>query len=189
MFGAMGYQGNITIQDAPRIQGDIVTKRVPILERPRRPTRDEKDRPMRKFYKHGQAATGDTSFEVCEVDSTFRFIAQIDNLSYAEWGLFYTALGRHPAYPFNFKIGGAKPRGFGSVELTIEEVHIDDQQRERYLHWDALPDTVKKDDELKTWIDNCCRSAGNSLIQSTQLQELIRELESIDTNKCPNGNY
>ena len=98
-------------------------------------------------------------------------------------------MGRHPAYPFNLKIGGAKPRCFGSVEFNIEEVHVDDQQRERYLLWDAQPDTVKKDDELKTWIDKCCGSAGNSLIQKTQLQELVEELESIETNNCPDGNY
>ena len=41
MFGAMGYQGNITLQDAPFIQGKIVTKGVPLLQRPQRPTPDE----------------------------------------------------------------------------------------------------------------------------------------------------
>ena len=189
MFGAMGYKGNIMIQDAARIQGKIVTKRVPLLERPRHPARDEKGRPMRKFYKHGEVTTGNTSFEGCEVDSTFQFIVQIDNLSYAEWGLFYTALGKHADHPFNLKIGGAKPRCFGSVKFNIKEVHIDDQQRERYLHWDAQSYTVKKDYELNTWIDKCCESAGKSLIQWTQLQELIKELEPIETNKCPDGNY
>ena len=189
MFGAMGYQGNITIQDAPLIQGEIVTKRVPLLQPPRHPARDEKSRPMRKFYKHGEVATGNTAFEACEVDSTFQFTVQINNLSYAEWGLFYTALGKHADHPFNLKIGGAKPRCFGSVTFNIEEVHIDDQRRERYLHWDAQSDTMKKDDELNTWINKCCESAGTSLIQWTQLQELIKGLESVESNKCPDRNY
>lgn len=189
MFGAMGYQGNIAIQDAPRIQGDIVTKRVPILERPRHPSHDEQGRPMRKFYKHGEVATGKTAFEACEKDSTFRFNVQIDNLSYAEWGLFFTALGKHPEHPFNIKIGGAKPRCFGSVHFTIDEIHIDDQQRKRYLHWDVQSDTVKRDNELQTWIDTCCASAGNSFIQQNQLQTLIEEIKPPDNGKCPERNY
>ena len=189
MFGAMGYQGNIAIQDAPLIQGNVETRRVPILERPRLPTTDNQGRPMRKFYKHGEVATGETAFEACDVDSTFQFSVKIDNLSYAEWGLFFTALGKHPEHPFNLKIGGAKPRCFGSVDFNITEIHVDDQQRERYLQWDSQSDTVKRDDELQIWIANCCRSAWNSLIQRNQLQTLIEEIEPPDTNNCPERNY
>ena len=35
MFGAMGFQSNIAIQDAPLIKGQIVTKYVPELYKPR----------------------------------------------------------------------------------------------------------------------------------------------------------
>ena len=189
MFGAMGYQGNIAIQDAPHIQGDIVTKRVPILERPRHPSRDEQGRPMRKFYKHGEVATGSTAFEACEVGSTFQFSVKIDNLSYAEWGLFFTALGEHPEHPFNIKIGGAKPRCFGSVEFNIHKIQLDDKQKDRYLHWDSQPDTVKKDSDLRTWIEKCCESASRTLIQQNQLQTLIEEIKPPDNGKCPERNY
>lgn len=189
MFGAMGYQGNIAIHDAPLIQGNIETRRVPILERPRRYTTDNQGRPMRKFYKHGEVAIGETAFEVCEVDSTFQCSVKIDNLSYAEWGLFFTALGKHPERPFNLKIGGAKPRCFGSVDFNIDEIHIDDQQRERYLQWDSQSNTVKKGNDLETWMNNCFEKAKNSLIQWNQLQTLIEEIEPPDTNNCPERNY
>ena len=99
MFGAMGYQGNIAIQDAPLIQGNIVTKRVPILERPRRYNTDNQGRPMRKFYKHGEVAIGETAFEACGVDSTFRFEVQIANLSYAEWGFILYSVGKTSTIP------------------------------------------------------------------------------------------
>lgn len=189
MFGAMGFQGNITIQDAQFIQGKVEAKRVPLLQRPRRYTADGQGRPMRKFYKHGEVATGNTAFEACEKDSTFRFNVQIDNLSYAEWGLFFTALGKHPGHPFNLKIGGAKPRCFGSVEFNIDEVNIADNHQDRYLTWDAHTDTVHKDNDLKMWINSCCESAENSLIQLDQLQTLIEEIKPPENGKCPERNY
>ena len=188
MFGAMGFQGNIAIQDAPHIEGKIVTKCVPELHPPQTYSIDAQDRLMRKFYKHGKVATGETPFETCEVGSTFQFDVQIDNLSYAEWGLFFTALGLHPDYPFNLKIGGAKPRGFGSVKFQIDKVHIDDKQH-RYLQWGGQLDTVKETNDLNVWMNNCFEKAKSSLIQVNQLRTLIDNIESPDTYDCPEDDY
>ena len=104
-------------------------------------------------------------------------------------GLFFTALGKHPQYQFNLKIGGAKPRCFGSVGFKIDEIHIDDQQRERYLQWDSQSDTVKKGNDLERWMNNCFEKAKNSLIQWKQLETLIEEVKPPDTNNCPKRNY
>ena len=60
MFGAMGFQGNIAIQDAPHIHGEIGTEYVPELFSPRRYQRRMQDIPGRKFYMHGEVATGET---------------------------------------------------------------------------------------------------------------------------------
>ena len=57
MFGAMGFQSNIAIQDAPHIDGEIVTKPVPELYSPRQ-QRQMRDIPGRKFYMHGEVASG-----------------------------------------------------------------------------------------------------------------------------------
>ena len=108
MFGAMGFRGNVAIQDAPQIDGKIVTKRVPELYAPRY-QRGMRHIPGRKFYMHGQVASGETPVEACEVGSKFRFVVQVDNLTHAEWGLLFTALGHHPEHPFKIKIGGVKP--------------------------------------------------------------------------------
>ncbi len=189
IFGAMGFQGNIAIQDAPRIEGKIVTKFVPELHSPQCYDVDEENRPMRKFYKHGKVATGETPIEACEVGSTFRFNVQIDNLSYAEWGLFFTALGLHPDYKFNLKIGGAKPRCLGSVEFKIDKVQLDDKQQDRYFQWGAQIDTEKTDHELKTWMNNCFEKAKDTLIQEKQLQILIDNMETPTTYDCPEDDY
>ena len=92
-------------------------------------------------------------------------------------------------HPFNLKIGGAKPRCFGSVEFNIDEVNIADNHQDRYLTWDAHTDTVHKDNDLKMWINSCCESAENSLIQLDQLQTLIEEIKPPENGKCPERNY
>lgn len=191
MFGGLGFQSNIAIQDAPHIEeeGKIVTKYVPPLYRPKRYHPNEQGRPMRKFYKHGKVATGKTPFEACEVGSKFRFDVQVDNLSYAELGLFFTALGQHPKHQFNLKIGGAKPRCFGSVNFQIDDVHIYDKPKERYLDWDFNPETMKTGEDLKKWMGNCIDKATNSLLQVNQLQTLIDDIQPTNDGNCPDGVY
>jgi len=120
MFGAMGFQGNMSIQDAPRTEGDIVTKHVPELYAPGRGQRIMREVPGRKFYMHGEVATGNTPVEACEEGTQFRFVMQVDNLKQSEWGLLFTALGHHPNHPFKIKIGGAKPVCFGSIDIQID---------------------------------------------------------------------
>ena len=92
MFGAMGFQSNIAIQDAPQIDGQIVTKFVPELYRPRH-QRGSRQIPGRKFYMHGEIASGETPVEACEIGSRFRFVVQVDNLTQAEWGLLLYCVG------------------------------------------------------------------------------------------------
>ena len=127
MFGAMGFQGNIAIQDAPKTEGNIVTKHVPELYAPGRGQRNMREVPGRKFYMHGKEATGNTPVEACEKDTQFRFVMQVDNLKQSEWGLLFTALGHHPNYPFKLKIGGAKPVCFGSIDIQIDEIKVQEQ--------------------------------------------------------------
>ena len=190
MFGAMGFQGNIAIQDALHIDGQIVTKLVPSLYAPRRyQTDDQNNLPMRKFYMHGEVASGRTPVEACKEDSKFRFSVQIDNLKEAEWGLLFTALGHHPEYPFKLKIGGAKPACFGSVDFQIEEIHIQQQTQERYLDWDFQQDIVKKDNDLETWMDKCIAEATNSLIQMNLLKAVAEILQFHKNRNCPSRLY
>ena len=188
MFGAMGFQSNIAIQDAPRIEGQIVTKYVPEFYSPRQ-QRGIRHIRGRKFYKHGEIATGETPVEACEKDSKFRFVVQVDNLTQAEWGLFLTALGHHPAHPFKLKIGGAKPACFGSIDIEIDEIQVEEQSQQRYLDWNIQSESAKIGEQLDTWESECVNAATNSLIKVDLLAKLAEILRYSNDRNCPSGLY
>ena len=188
MFGAMGFQANIAIQDAPKTEGQIVTMLVPELYRPRH-QRGIQHIPGRKFYRHGQVASGDTPVEACEVGSKFRFVAQIDNLTLAEWGLFFTALGHHHEHPFKLKIGGAKPVCFGSIDIQIENLQITGETPDRYLSWNVQPEAVKTSERLEAWKHAATNQATHSLIKQNLLTELAQILRYPNDRNCPSGLY
>ena len=190
MFGAMGFQGNISIQDAPRSEGDIVTKHVPELYAPGRGQRSMREIPGRKFYMHGEVATGSTSVQACEKETQFRFVMQVDNLKQSEWGLLFTALGHHPNHSFKLKIGGAKPVCFGSIDFQIDEIQVQEQTRNRYLNWDVPQDFTMTDETLQTWTQTCIENAEiDRLIQQELLLKLTEILKYPNDRNCPTGLY
>lgn len=190
MFGAMGFQGNISIQDAPKTEGNIVTEHVPELYAPGRGQRRMRDVLGRKFYMHGEVASGDTPVEACEKESTFSFVLQVDNLRKSEWGLLFTALGHHPNHSFKLKIGGAKPVCFGSIDIQIEEIQVQEQTRDRYLHWDATQDAAMTNEQFGKWTQTCIDSAENDrLIQQELLSQLAQILKYPNDRNCPSGMY
>ena len=189
MFGAMGFQSNIAIQDALHIDGQIGTERVPELYSPR-PQRGMRDIPGRKFYMHGEVASGETPVEACEKGSKFRFVVQMDNLTQAEWGLFFTALGHHHEHPFKLKIGGIKPACFGSIDFQIDEIHVEEQTRDRYLDWDVQSESAKIGEQLEAWKSECItHAATDSLIKSDLLTKLAQILKYPNDRNCPSGLY
>ena len=189
MFGAMGFQSNIAIQDASQTKGQIITKFVPELFAPGRYQRSIEGIPGRKFYMHGQITSGETPVEACEVGSKFRFVVQIDNLTRAEWGLFFTALGHHPDYPFKLKIGGAKPACFGSIDLQTERIQVEEQTRARYLDWDVQPESAKTGEQLEVWKRECTDQATDLLIKLDLLTQLAQILRYPNDRNCPSGLY
>lgn len=188
MFGAMGFQGKVAIQDSPKTHGTLTTKPIPELYRPRN-QHSARDIPGRKFYKHGTVATGKTPVEACDIGTKFRFVVQVNNLTKAEWGLLFTAFGHHPAHPFKLKIGGAKPVCFGSIDIQIEKVQVEEQARERYLTWDVQPETEKIAERLETWKGTCISEATNTLIDQDLLAELAQILRQPKDRNCPSGLY
>ena len=189
MFGAMGFQGNIAIQDALHIHGEIGTEYVPELFSPGRYQRRRQDIPGRKFYMHGEVASGETPVEACKKESKFRFVIQVDNLKQSEWGLLFTALGHHHEHPFKLKIGGAKPVCFGSIDIQIDEIHVAEQNRERYLNWNVQQETARSGEHLEIWKRECTDQATNSIIKQDLLTELAQILRFPNDRNCPSELY
>lgn len=189
MFGAMGFQGNIAIQDAPHIEGEIGTEYVPELYAPGRYQRRMRDIPGRKFYMHGEVASGETPVEACRTGSKFRFVIQVDNLKKSEWGLLFTALGHHPNHSFKLKISGAKPVCFGSIDIQIDEVGVEEQTHDRYLDWDVQLEAARSGEQLEAWKHECTNQAANSLIKQDLLTELAQILRYPNDRNCPSGLY
>ena len=191
MFGAMGFQGNIAIQDAPHIDGQIGTELVPELFSPGRYRRRIQDIPGRKFYMHGEVASGETPVEACKKGSKFRFVIQVDNLKQSEWGLLFTALGHHHEHPFKLKIGGAKPVCFGSIDIQLEKIQVEEQTRDRYLDWNVQSESARIGEQLEAWKRECTNEATDSLIKRdllTPLAQILRYSNDNDRN-CPSGLY
>lgn len=189
MFGAMGFQGNIAIQDAPHTEGEIGTEFVPELYAPGRYQRRTRDIPGRKFYMHGEVAAGETPVEACKKGSKFRFVIQVDNLKKSELGLLFTALGLHPDHPFKLKIGGAKPVCFGSIDIQIDEIQVEEQTRARYLDWNVQLEAARSGEQLEAWKRECTNQATNSLIKQDLLTELAQILRYPNDRNCPSGLY
>ena len=189
MFGAMGFQGNIAIQDAPQIEGEIGTEFVPELYAPGRYQRRMQDIPGRKFYMHGEVASGETPVEACKKGSKFRFVIQVDNLKKSEWGLLFTALGHHPDHPFKLKIGGAKPVCFGSIDVQIDEIQVAEQTRNHYLDWDVQSGSTRIGEQLEAWKRECTNQATDSLIKRDLLTDLAQTLRYPNDRNCPSGLY
>ena len=170
------------------MKGQIATRLVPELYRPR-PKGGMRNIPGRKFYMHGEVASGETPVEACEIGSKFRFVVQVDNLTQAEWGLFFTALGHHPDHPFKLKIGGIKPACFGSIDFQIEQIQVEEQTRDRYLNWNVESESAKTGEQLEAWKRECIGLSTESLINPDLLTKLAQILHHSNDRNCPSGMY
>jgi hypothetical protein len=135
----MGYEGQIRFADAVLIKGGFRYLSVPSLFPPRTDARLYRDRNGRvrgrKFYFHGQPASGNLPLEVCAAASVFRLRLHFSNLVESELGLLLLALGQGDS-PMDLKLGGAKPVCCGSMEVQVKTVQTRDGTSDA-LDWDS----------------------------------------------------
>lgn len=194
IFGAMGFRGRVSFSDAlpqERVQTEIV--QIGALFKPHfKPKKHE----GRKFYQSGRAAfSKDTApkknhqfLEVVPEGTKFTTTLSFENLTEGELGLVFSALGwgleKGKAAPLFFpKIGGAKPRCFGSVCFEIEQISLLSSLRLRPLEKDAM----------FLFIAQCLERAKKEGLLVEGSWEILKEELQRPTNpesaECPHGIY
>jgi CRISPR/Cas system CSM-associated protein Csm3 (group 7 of RAMP superfamily) len=191
LFGAMGFEGRVRFSDAPQsVGGGLIAFR----PAPNQPNRDfSRDHPIhsdkyyqteggnsgqiigRKLYLHyGQPEDQRVKYEpieVCARDSVFTFKVEFESLKNDELGLLITALGQGDGVKA-FKIGGSKPFGYGTVEVTncSGTVWNEASRKERCLSWDE--NSVESQDWVKLSQSAIAAAQANGLVLARQLNEL-----------------
>lgn len=149
IFGAFGYQGALSFADAIIVPSDTPPEihLAPQLFAPRTQsphTYFDGSRPKgRKFYFHGPIITGDTPIEVCPAGSQFNLLLRFSDLTRADLGLVLAAMGlsNQAEERFRLKIGGGKPAGLGSIEISAPTLSAQ-RGTQRYTDPDAAPEQL-----------------------------------------------
>ena len=167
MFGALDWQGLVHFTDARCMQAKSATGFMPSLYQPR-PERkayfEENGKAAgRKFYHHAREAIdgGNRGTPVQQAGTEYGFKTELQflNLSQAQLGTLLISLGQDADYPMALKLGGGKPVGLGTVEVTVTEAEVSQNVRDRYTQYE-IPEAAKlKGDALAAFIQDGVKAA------------------------------
>ena len=178
LFGAQDYQGHVSFEDAVAPKGSLVLLDTPLLWTPARGGHGLPPRYLqgnqargRKFYRHARPPSGADPRACIKSGAELPLRIHFLNLSEAELGVLFTALGLHPDHPFPIKLGGGKPVGLGSVQVKCQRINL-------LQGADALKATGRlgqaktfAGDDLNDFLTQCA-NAANALIDGDALGEL-----------------
>ncbi|MCT7971065.1 RAMP superfamily CRISPR-associated protein [Laspinema olomoucense] len=198
VFGAMDWQGVVEFSDSQCISAKYGAGFMPSLYRPRP---DETRRYFdtrgmakgRKFYYHTDrpASPGQNKgipVQQAGTQLTFSTRVQLTNLTPAELGVLFIALGQDSQYPMALKIGGGKPIGMGTMTVAVTELKKPDNLRDRYLSYNPESESMTGK-PLQDFLGTAMQQAHNQLIQKQQLEQLHRVLFYPTTRQPPQGIY
>lgn len=194
IFGALDWQGLVTFRDAICVQSGFAPGFMPSLYRPRADQRDDYFKPVaRKFYYHAAKAVTAVQrgipVQQASAQYVFKTDLQIQNLSQAEVGTLFVALGQDPQYPFALKIGAGKPIGMGSVMVKIKGMDKPESIEQRYRDYDDSSTQLTGDALEKFMTETIATAHRQKLIELTQLQQLQRILCYPTDRSAPTGMY
>lgn len=129
LFGALSYLGRLTFEDAvisnPQSAYITIFQRTePRFAAPESEVEREKSFEFRKFYMGLAQRARIQDHERLEVLKPGLFcplLIRLSNVQDWEMGLLILSLGAAPGMEFNWKLGGAKNRGFGLVSLRLRD--------------------------------------------------------------------
>ena len=198
VFGALDWQGLVHFTDAICESTQSVTGFMPSLYRPRPDERDAyfngKQAAGRKFYRHAVKAVDGgsrgTPVQQAGTEFTFKTELHFKNLTEAQLGTLLVALGQDPQYPMALKLGGGKPVGLGTVQVTIPKLEVTQDVRDRYSSY-TLPEAETLTGEAVIgFIQQAVQAAKtNKLVELPQLEALADILKWPTDWTAPEGMY
>lgn len=194
IFGALDWQGIVSFRDAKCTETKFVPGFMPSLYRPRPDQRQRYFKPVsRKFYYHAQKAVsgGDRGIPVQQANAQYTFSTQLHfkNLTQAELGALFIALGQDEKYPFALKVGAGKPIGMGTMTVKISAIAKPNSLRDRYSSY--TQETPRLEGQpLQEFVGNAIATAHRqNLIELPQLQQLHQILQYPTDREAPSGIY
>ncbi|MEN9224380.1 MAG: RAMP superfamily CRISPR-associated protein [Thermostichus sp. DRC_bins_24] len=196
VFGALDWQGLVEFSDAVAVSAGSSGGSLPALYRPRPDQR-------RAYFQNGKAAgrkfyytqtealdagNSGTPTQQAAKKTVFKTQIHFKNLTPAELGTLLTVLGQDPAHPMLLKLGGGKPVGLGSIQVTLDKIERPANLKDRYSSYQAPESDTLEGDKLTTFVQQQIK-ATQGYILPEQLRQLAAILSPSSTRQPPNGVY
>ncbi len=196
VFGALDWQGLVEFSDAVATTAGSSGGSLPALYRPRpdqcRAYFQNGRAAGRKFYysqtKALDAGNRGTPTQQAAKQSVFKTQIHFKNLTPAELGTLLTVLGQDPAHPMLLKVGGGKPVGLGSLQVTINKIEQPANIRDRYSTYAAPASDTLEGEKLTAFVQKQIK-ATQGYILPEQLKQLSSILSPTSLREPPPGVY
>ncbi|MEC4805546.1 MAG: RAMP superfamily CRISPR-associated protein [Jaaginema sp. PMC 1079.18] len=209
IFGAMNFQGLVNFMDAIVNSSETKIGFMPSLYEPsreckeyyvaRNPQYSNNNSKLngtvvgRKFFYHAKKAVsgGDRGIPVQQANAQYTFSTQLHfkNLTQAELGTLFVALGQDKKYPFALKVGAGKPIGMGTMTVKVSVLEKPNSLRDRYSSYTQETPRLEGTD-LQEFVGSAIATAHRQkLIELPQLQQLHQILQYPTDREAPSGMY
>ncbi|ABC99078.1 RAMP superfamily CRISPR-associated protein [Synechococcus sp. JA-3-3Ab] len=198
VFGALNWQGLVEFRDAIATGTGSGVGSLPPLYRPRPDQckayfKKENGKVIgRKFYyTHKKALQGHqkgTPTQQAAQNTVFKTQIHFKNLTPAELGTLFTVLGQDPNHPMLLKVGGGKPVGLGSLQVTLDKIEQPRNLKERYSRYDPPEADTLEGGRLQAFVQEQIRAAQGYILPE-QLKRLAAILSPTALREPPTGVY
>lgn len=198
VFGALNWQGLVEFRDAIATGTGSGGGSLPPLYRPRPDQckayfKKENGKVIgRKFYyTHKKALQGSsrgTPTQQAMQNTVFKTQIHFKNLTPAELGTLLTVLGQDPNHPMLLKVGGGKPVGLGSLQVTLDKIERPGNLKDRYSRYDPPEADTLEGKRLQAFVQEQI-GAAQGYILPEQLKRLAAILSPTALREPPTGVY
>lgn len=198
VFGALNWQGLVEFRDAIATSAGSGGGSLPPLYSPRPDQckayfKKENGKVIgRKFYyTHKKALQGSsrgTPTQQAMQNTVFKTQIHFKNLTPAELGTLLTVLGQDPNHPMLLKVGGGKPVGLGSLQVTLDKIERPGNLKDRYSRYDPPEADTLEGGRLQAFVQEQIRAAQGYILPE-QLKRLAAILSPTALREPPPGVY